>query len=89
MGGLLRRAWHRAVRAEDAAIAWKRAETHAAAGALMEEEAGVGRHFFPRPTPAERARENRVKLGRRLDRRWPHHQSVRTHAAEGNVPVIA
>src|SRR5262245_58007714 len=62
---LHRWARHRAVRAEHAAVSLRGLEQGAAASALMEVPAGVGRHGLGAPMPALRAGQGRLQLDRR------------------------
>jgi hypothetical protein len=56
---LNRRAWNAAVRTEYAAMTLHGPEQSAAAGAIVEELAGVGRHRLDRGVPAIRADDGR------------------------------
>lgn len=87
LAGLLdRRARYVTEGAEDAAVACIRAQERAAASALVEELAGVGRHRFRRLMAAMRACEGGLKLHPPL----PHgleHRGLKVgfpHKGQGN-----
>jgi hypothetical protein len=61
---LNRRAGHRAIGAEHAAIAWQRLELLSATSADIKELAGIGRHWLGRLKAALRAGQNGFQLHR-------------------------